>query len=145
MAEGLAAIGLAGNIIQFISFSFVLISKTKELHQSASGALHESVELSVVAQDIQTFSRNLNLKASPSKQLSEIALRCEAIAGELLGAIAKLQHKSNLNGSGKAPTTWRSFRKALKCVWDKPHIDDLKVRLERLRDQVMIHLVSDTR
>ena len=145
MAEALVAIGLAANIVQFVCFSFTLVSKTKDLQQSSSGALSENIELSVISQDIMTFSRNMSSNRSSSTQLSIIKKHCEAIAGELLAAIDKLQHKQQTSGVGKSPTRWRSFRKALKYVWDKPHIDELKGRLERLRDQMMMHLVSDTR
>jgi len=145
MAEALVAIGLAANIIQFVCFSFTLVSKTKELHESASGALKENVELSVISKDIETFSNNIRSNRSSSVQLSNMAQRCEAIAGELLGAIGKLQNQQHALGSGKAPTRWRSFRKALKCVWEKPQINELSVRLERLRDQVMLHLTLNTK
>jgi len=145
MAEALVAIGLAANIIQFVCFGFTLVSKTKELHESASGALNENVELSVVSQDINTFRSVIRSSTSSSIQLSDIAQRSEAIAGDLLGAITKLQHKQHTLGSGKAPTKWRSFRKALECIWDKPHIEELRVKLDRLRDQVMLHLILNTR
>ena len=144
MAEGLAAIGLAGNIIQFISFSFVLVSKTKDLRQSASGTLAENVDLKIITQDIRAFSSGITSRAGASAQLSEIASRCNAIAEELLDVIARLD-KQHVSGSGKAPTRWQSFRKALKCVWGKEQIEGLKARLALLRDQVTMHLVSDTR
>lgn len=145
MAEGLAAIGLAGNIIQFISFTFVLISKTKELHQSTSGALNENVDIKMISEDIKAFSGKIVLSAGSSTRLSEIAHRCDAIAQELLDAIAKLQGKQHVLGSGTTSTKWQNFRKALKSVWSKANIEELKARLKLLRGQVMMHLISDTR
>jgi hypothetical protein len=145
MIEGLAAIGLAGNIVQFVSFSFALVSKSKEIQQSASGLSNEIVDLNTVSQDIRTFSRGLLVNATSSTRLSDIAKRCDTIAEELLEAISKLQDEKHVPGSGIRPTRWHSFRKALKCVWGKGHIDELKARLELLRDQVTLHLVSDTR
>ena len=145
MAEGLAAIGLAGNIIQFISFAFVLVSKTKELHQAASGASNETVDFSIVARDIRFLSGKIVSSGSSSQQISDIAHHCDTVAEELLGAIAQLQPKQRLLGSGKPPTRWRSFRTALKWVWGKAHVEELKARLEWLRDQVTMHLVFDTK
>jgi hypothetical protein len=37
MVEGLAAIGLIGSIVQFVSFAYALVSKSREIHQYASG------------------------------------------------------------------------------------------------------------
>jgi len=144
MAEGLAAIGLAGNIIQFISFSFVLVSKTKELHQSGSGALAKNVDLSIIAQDIRSFHSRLASNGHSPMRLFDTARRCDAIAGELLDAVTKLQHKHG-PASGNAPTRWQSFRRALKSLWGEAHVEELKARLSALRDQVTMHLVSDTK
>ena len=144
MAESLAAIGLAGNIVQFVSFTFVLISKTRELQESASGTLNENVDLNIIAQDIRTFTSRISSNVHPAMRLSDVARRCDAIACELLDAITKLQHKHR-QGSGKVPTRWQTFRQALKSVWGKAHIEELMTRLERLRDQVTMHLVSDTK
>ena len=144
MAEGLAAIGLAGNIIQFISFSFVLVSKTKELHQSVSGTLNENVDLEIISQDIRTLSKRITASACSTRRLSEIAHRCDTIAKELLDAVTKLHRKYGPR-SGNLPTRWQSFRRALESVWGKAHIEELKARLGALRDQVAMHLVSDTK
>ncbi|KAH6865513.1 hypothetical protein BKA58DRAFT_413238 [Alternaria rosae] len=144
MAEGLAAIGLAGNIIQFISFSFVLLSKSRELRQSVSGALNEHVDLTIVSQDISALSSRLTLNAASPSRLCNIAERCNIIAEELLDAVSGLQHKQHGTRSAKSTTRWQSFRKALKFVWGKAHIEELQARLELLRNQVTMHLVSDT-
>ena len=144
MAEGLAAIGLAGNIIQFISFSFVLVSKTRELHESTSGLLNENIDLKIISQDISALSNGITSSARSSRRLSEIAHHCDTIARELLDAINRL-NKQHVPGSGKVPTKWQSFRKALKSVWGKAHIEELTLRLARLRDQVNMHLVSETK
>src|SRR6266566_2274950 len=50
----LVAIGLAGNIIQFVDFGGKLISKTAEIYKSSTGALVENV-------DIETATNNLVL------------------------------------------------------------------------------------
>jgi len=143
--ESLAAIGLAGNIVQFISFSSTIISKSREIQQSASGVSNETVELGLVAEDIRNFNSQILSTRSSSKQLTIIAKGCDKVARELLGAISEVQYKRVGTGLANQPAKWQSFRKALKCVWKKERIDELKARLELLRDQMMMHLVSDTR
>jgi hypothetical protein len=142
MAEGLAAIGLVGNIVQFISFSYALISKSAEIHKSATGLLSESLDLDVVSHDLRNLTREI---ACSSERLRDIASRCRIISDELIHAISQLKGKQQGVTSGGRPTKWQSFRKALKSVWTKGHIDELKSRLELLRDQMTLHLVSNTR
>ncbi|KAF1973804.1 hypothetical protein BU23DRAFT_598687 [Bimuria novae-zelandiae CBS 107.79] len=141
--ESLAAIGLAGNIVQFVSFSYALIAKSKEIYQSTSGASNDYIDLETISTDIRDLSRNIVSKQSSSQQLCDIARSCNTVAGDLLHAISQLQHKQSAPGSAKGPTKWQSFRKALKSVWAKPHIDELKSRLEMLRDQVTMHMASN--
>ncbi|KAH7078695.1 hypothetical protein BKA63DRAFT_409559 [Paraphoma chrysanthemicola] len=141
MMESLAAIGLAGNIIQFISFGSVLISKSRDIHQSASGVSSDIVDLDLVARDIKTFSDEVVSRGQPQSHYSDIADQCSLVADELLGAISEVRNKSKISTGQRPPTKWRSFRKALKYVWRKERIEELRQRLERLRDQMTMHLV----
>jgi len=143
--ESLAAIGLAGNIVQFISFSSTLISKSREIRQSASGISKETVDLRLVAEDISQFSTQFLFAESSSEQLSLIAKSCNDVAQELQTAISKLQCEHVTTGAKTRPTKWQSFRKALKCVWEKEQIGELKARLEVLREQMMMHMIYNTR
>ncbi|EAT81134.2 hypothetical protein SNOG_11426 [Parastagonospora nodorum SN15] len=142
MAEGLAAIGLAGNIIQFITFGSALVSKSREIHRSASGLSIELVDLNVVARDIKYFSSRISADTRVSDRLYDIAKASSNVAHELVEAVADIQKNGQASISG--PTKWKSFRKALKCIWKKEMIDELKSRLELLRNQLSLHLISDT-
>ncbi|KAH6113873.1 hypothetical protein HBI69_130890 [Parastagonospora nodorum] len=143
MLEGLAAIGLAGNIIQFVSFSSTLISQSREIYQSASGVSAELLDLNTVSRDLKTLNNDIATRAEPFTPLHDLAQRSVIIAKELLGAISVLQKKNK--PSGRATTKWQSFQTALKCIWKKEQIDDLKSRLGLLREQVSLHLINDTR
>lgn len=143
MAESLAAVGLAGNIVQFISFSAELVSKTRDIHKSGSGVSGDVVDLDSVSNSLRSLIRPILNQGNVSTQLQQIAERCHDVADELLEATAELKYDSNL--SNKGPTKWQSFRKALKCIWKKDQIDALKMRLQLLRDQLSLHLVSNTK
>lgn len=142
MAEGLAAVGLAGNIIQFISFGSELVSKTAEIHNSASGASSAFVDLDYVSESLKSLTEPF-LNQSNTTQLREISERCNGVADELLEVIASL--KVHSKSATKEPTKWQSFRKALKSIWKKEQVDALRLRLQLLRDQISLHLVSDTK
>lgn len=141
MAEGLAAVGLAGNIIQFISFASELVSKTRDIRQSASGVASEVIDLECVSNSLKSLTKSLLPQYNIPAQLYQIAVRCNDVTNELLEVIASL--KTHSSPSAKGPTKWQSFRKALKCIWKKEQIDALKLRLQLLRDQVSLHLLSN--
>jgi hypothetical protein len=143
--EGLAAIGLASNIVQFISFSYTLVSKARHIHQSTSGLSDEGVDICTVAKDIRGFSSRILARKETSDPFSLIARECDSVARELLDAISEIQHRHGATGLADKPTKWQSFRKALKCVWKKEQIESLKVRLQALRDQMVMHMISNTK
>ena len=74
--EALAAIGLVGNIVQFVDFSGRLIAESIELYHSYDGALAENV-------DIETATKHL---AVLIKKLKDDAI----IAGD--GALQNLSY-----------------------------------------------------
>ncbi|KAH7394877.1 hypothetical protein DE146DRAFT_615545 [Phaeosphaeria sp. MPI-PUGE-AT-0046c] len=142
MAEALVAVGLAGNIIQFISFSSALVSKTKDIHKSASGVSSDLVDFDIVSSSLRDLIKPLLNNSNVSTQLYQIAERCKEVAEEILEATTDL--KWCRNSSNQGPRKWRSFRKALKSIWKKEQIDALHKRLQLLRDQLSLHLISST-
>lgn len=136
MAE-LAALGLASNVISFISFAGDLISKGHEIYNSADGSLIENLALETVTRSLQDLSSGLSLgrdKATgrltnTEKQLQELCDECRGISKQLLGVIGQLKAK----GSHQI---WTSFRQALSSAWKKSEIEELESRLERYRRQL---------
>jgi hypothetical protein len=54
--DPLTAVGLAGNIVQFVDFTGKLISATQKLYVSESGANAENLELEGLAQNLQQLA-----------------------------------------------------------------------------------------
>jgi NACHT domain len=138
--EVLAAIGLAGNIIQFINFGGKLISKMAEIHKSGTGALAENIDIETATNDLTLLSTKLHDSANSASDtaLRELCQSCNTIATELLTVLDSVkvhggQHK------------WRSFRKALRSVWSKEDIALLEQRLARFRDELNLRVAIDLR
>ncbi|KAF2029738.1 hypothetical protein EK21DRAFT_100963 [Setomelanomma holmii] len=142
--ESLAAIGLAGNIVQFISFSSILISKSREIHKSASGVTSDTVDLKLISKDLRKFSSRVLSSNNSNGPYAEIATQCDEVAKTLLAAIKAIETKRSSSGPRDRPSKWQSFRKALKYVWLKDQIEDLKSRLEMLRGEMMMHMMSES-
>jgi hypothetical protein len=94
--EALAAVGLAGNILQFVDFASKVISKSCKLYKLADRVLPKSTETKRVAEDLKLLADKLLDSTSTSLAdvvLSELCVSCKSIADELLTALANLEVK----------------------------------------------------
>ncbi len=57
--EALAAVSLAGNILQFLDFVGTAVSKTREIYTSATGTLKEHEDIGTVSRDLKSVSGTL--------------------------------------------------------------------------------------
>lgn len=138
--EVLAAIGLTGNIIQFIDFSGKLLVKSAQLHRSGECALAENIDFETVTNDLALLNEKLEDGATGTgnKALESLCLSCKAVTGELLLALDKLKVKGKQR-------KWESFRKALRSVQSKEEIEQLERRLAGFRGELKVHIVVDLR
>ena len=141
--DPLSAISLAGTITQFVNYATKLISKGHALCKSGEGALAENLDLEMIARNLTDINfrvlqayRKLPSTTDPAatasfldqQSLKSIAEACDDLAKQLLDALQKLR----VQGSHR---TWKSVRQAFKSVWEKSHIDDLRVRMEGYRER----------
>lgn len=164
--EGLAALGCASNIVQFVEFGCRLFSQSQKLYRSSSGLLDEAVELDHITKSLCRLSNKLLVEHKPSshdpdiglgngaehvpyiqppKALREdsgetnlllIARDCKKVADELSEALNQLRVKSPRK-------RWRCFRVALERIWNPERIDDMSRRMERLSSQMTMCLVQN--
>src|SRR4051794_32273960 len=108
--EPLSAIGLAGNIIQFVDFGAKVVSIAAEIHKSSTGSLREHEELDLVVKDLEQQCSTLNsaLRASGDPLMGQLLASCKTIATEL--AVILGQVKQPQNRRGIAATVRGSFR-----------------------------------
>lgn len=162
--EGIAALGLASNIVQFVDFGCRLFSQSKELYRSSNGLADEAVELENIAQSLSRLSTNLMLehpfssqpssddidiqfqptneleKYSDETDLTLIATECKKVADELSEAVNQVRVK---NPRGKdSGKKWQCFRVTLTRIWKPERIDNMSRRLERLSSQLTMCLVK---
>ena len=135
--DPITAMGVAGNVVQFVDFAFTLISKSRKIYKSHSGMLDDHLSVKTIADDLSSISFRLghSLRALPGNngQLSDAELALDKIskccaeeAQKLLSALKHLE----LNGKHDH---WKSFKIALKTMWSPDEIDDLLKRLDGFR------------
>ena len=129
--ESLAALSLAGNIVQFVDFGCRLFSKSRELYGSSDGILAENVELEDIANSLTALSKGLKVGSSQTQKesidyitLRSLAKDCESIATALLEALRELKVKD-------PQKKLQCFRTALKRIWRSERIENVSKRLER--------------
>ena len=151
--ELLTAVGLASNVVQFISFAGDLISKGKEIARSADGVLLENHEIEAVTQSLhdlsqeliapknhaQTRSRDSNKISQAEEELLKLCDGARDVAKTLLTALR------NLKAPNIKRTPWTSFRQAFLAVLSADKVDQLSIRLERYRQQINTALLVSLR
>jgi hypothetical protein len=141
MLDLITALGVAGNVIQIIDFGLKAISKAREIHHSADGTLKENVDLEVVATDLTAIAKNLEDPVSGTtgcSGLDDLCGRALLAAKELLDAL------EGLKISGQKSRV-KSARKALKAIWGKSRVEEMKTRLEGYRDEMQFHILVSLR
>ncbi|KAL9617521.1 MAG: hypothetical protein Q9160_007679 [Pyrenula sp. 1 TL-2023] len=122
MAEALVSIGLAANIFQFVGYGISIISDTREIYHSASGAKDENVELEHVISNVVDINEQIIAGAS---------------AYQLLDILQKLKPSNDANFS-----KLEALHKALKSAAKKREIEDLERRLRKIENQASFRLMA---
>ena len=145
--DPLTAIGLAGNIVQFIDFSLTIVSKASEIRQSADGVPRENRDLEIVTKDLVAITARLknSVRQAPRGavdltqeqcRLDDLRRHCADVAGELIDALERLKAKGP---KGR----WKSLRQALKSVWSRDKIIQIQSRLTGLREELELRILVD--
>ncbi|ORY17867.1 hypothetical protein BCR34DRAFT_596734 [Clohesyomyces aquaticus] len=120
MLDPVSAVGVASAAVQFVDFSTKLFAVGKELHgtklstrpPAAAGATQEE------------------------QDLYRLADLCQQECNVFLAKIGKITGKSGTK------RTFKTFRDALKIVWNQKAIDGLEKRLERYQRELTLALIS---
>jgi hypothetical protein len=146
MLDPLTAVSLAGSIVQFVSFSYKLVTGAKALRESGTGRKAEHEESDIIANCVIELNESLVALESASlttgnlsrgeKSLLPLRKECVKIGNELMDVLRRLQ-------VSKAHNSWDSVRKALRSIMKEGRIRDLENRLLKLQRQIDSHLISD--
>jgi hypothetical protein len=146
MLDPLTALGLAGNIVQFVDFTIRLFEDAHKIHKSAHGALQENLDVETVAKTIRILQMKLRLPRGHSmiadgkaeNSLEQLCSSCDEIAEELLEVLGKLKVQGN-----KSP--WKSMRQAIKSIKGKAVVAEICGRLKRSQEALELTILVDLR
>lgn len=142
--ETLAAVSLAGNILQFVDTTKKLVSSTRQL--SHLGASEENVEIASLTRELKGWVARVTppdpqLGASLSDEENAIrglGVQCNQIAQQLLGVLDSLKVENVDGEHGRI----ESFYKALLGIWKQGEVEALQKRLERIGDAIQKRLTA---
>ena len=155
--DPLTALGAAANIVQFVSFTSSLISKTRDISCSTTGRPSDILTLETVYSHFQRLSTDLTTSSisqygyaleswSSSVELEnhfsaikDLWLMCKTDCDKLLGIVKKLI------STGKPNNLWKSFKMALQTEWKSDEIADLEERLHRTQSTLTLHICTTIR
>ncbi|KAI0100085.1 hypothetical protein GGR51DRAFT_378842 [Nemania sp. FL0031] len=149
--ESLAALGLASNVIQFISFASKLISTSLEIHESLSGCTDDVSILDTVYGRLNKLSAGLRTRSEKGlfdslephenvEAIIDLSRACEADCRKLMTIVKNIKLGAGLKG----PKLWLSFKAAVKAAIEKNEIIRLEERLSRTQVALTLHICTIT-
>lgn len=142
--EALAAVSLAGNILQFVDMTKSLISSSRQL--SSLGASKEHIEINTIARELQSLVSRITQEELPEgtelskeeESIRALGKQCNDVAEELLAVLDTLKAKHSDDTYGK----FENLYKALLGEWKKGGVETLQKRLDRIGTNIQTHLAA---
>lgn len=148
MAEAVAALSLAANILQMVEYAGVFVTTACKIYSSrADTPLDEdSDRLRSHTREVKKILGSLEQNESDSsavvglrdrdRDLLNLAAESRKVIGEILDSLKETEN----------PTSWRkALQAALKSTWNNRRIARLQTKLDGVRSQLTLHLVHSMR
>jgi hypothetical protein len=140
MAEAVAAVALAGNVLQFLEAAGKFVTRAFKILQH--GANHSPTGLTDIQQicgDLEGLLERLSgggdagqkVALAPLVSLSE---SCSEVVQELVEKLSRIGVDNNIKRAGLLVAEF-------KAIWRRREIEELENRIARLRDQLGAHLL----
>jgi len=147
--EAVAALGLAGSIVQPLEFGNKLRKTILEIWNSAAGTTASNSatkamvqtfleSLESVSADLSQYPSLLYQQNNEDTQLQSVILRCRELADELVRRIDKLR----ITGpSGKR----KAFAATVKSLWQEDELAEIQKRLNMYRRELETRVLLSLR
>ncbi|CAO2649187.1 Nn.00g101360.m01.CDS01 [Neocucurbitaria sp. VM-36] len=152
--EAVAALGVAGNTVQFLDFATKLCATSIEIYRDADGISTKNAQaerllksfietIDQVSSDLGMYSSTLDAASTKATErgdnnISLVITNCQTIAHDLL------QRYQKLKSDGK-PGKRKSFGKGVKCMWKKDELEELQKRLQEIRAELDTRILLSLR
>jgi hypothetical protein len=152
MLDPLTALSVAGTIVQFVDFSYKVITGSVQLYKSGNGVLKTNEVLDLVTSDLLKLTTKLHrlddIQGSQSddeKALIDLCTSSNDIADEILSKLKTLKSQSlGKDIKGRVllrHKTWATFRGAIKSAWKEEELSKLNQRLSGLKQSLELRVL----
>jgi hypothetical protein len=147
MAEAVAALSVAANVIQFVDFGGRVISTAWAVHQRGSDGFGEAMDLERTAKDLTLVLAGLRVplevqedgsKTESQQSVEELVDQCSKLAGDMLASLSKIGLSDKLRKRD-------ALRAAFRMAWKEDEIKHQQTRLDGIRHQLNLHILMSLR
>jgi hypothetical protein len=142
--ESLAALSLAGNVVQFVEFAGNILSRAHRLHKSTNDVPDALIDIDIICKDLVGITATLSVTAegpstsneqqwSIERSLGSLRSRCCQIGNDLIKSLEKLRVKGSVS-------RWKALKKAIAAEWQTGKLEGLQERLTAVRFEIHFHL-----
>lgn len=135
--DPITAVGFAAGILQFIEFSWGVITGTYEVYKSTTGTTHENAHISTVVNDLERATDSLisdvERKTKNERELFKLADKCHELSQDLSKILKKLQ-------ASEKNSKWLSLKVKVASMRKEKDIASIEDRLDRYRSQILVRL-----
>ena len=153
MAEAVAGLSLAANILQMVEYGGVFVTTAWKIYSAHADTdvVKEFENLQYLARDVNKMLESLEEDSSafPSRstfpqegeaELVRLAKECRKVTKEILDFVGKTaNHKSWATRMQKA------VKEAFQLTWGQDKLMKLQARLDSMRNQLILRLVHSLR
>ncbi|KAK3375813.1 hypothetical protein B0T24DRAFT_617096 [Lasiosphaeria ovina] len=158
--DPLTALSVAAAVVQFADFGCRLLRRAYEIYESPKNQSAKNIELSTVSRDLAHLVQDVELKLGengnetenrngqgqaqsqeeqyPNEAFMRLCRECRETNGQLQAIIGKLQAR----GTNRLSLAASSWMVALRQVAAAGDLDRLTERLNQIRQQIMVALLS---
>jgi hypothetical protein len=144
--DPLTWLAIAGNVVQFIDFSFKIYSDTRQLYEDDRLQVHEQTRNAI--SDLSKFSREMSRLirverdtsglTENEKELEIICKECSKFADDMVARLRKFD-------ASKKNEVLRSVGLVLKSMWSSKELVEAEKNLARYRDMLNTRLLGSLR
>lgn len=149
MAEAVAGLSLAANILQMVEYGVVFVRTARNIHsdRTDTDVVKDFKQLQYLAKDVEKVLESLDqdIPAASSEsggdlELGSIAEECRKVTAEILEFVGK-------TGEQKSWKTrmHKTVKEAFQLTWGQGKLAKLQTRLDSMRSQLTLRLVHSLR
>jgi hypothetical protein len=135
--DPITAVGFAASILQFIDFSWGVITGTYEVYKSATGTTLENAHINTVVNDLERVTDGLisdiEGKTKHEKELCKLADKCHNLSQDLSKILKKLQ-------ISEENSKWKSLKVKIASMRKEKEIASIENRLDKYRSQILVRV-----